>query len=91
MEAKILGTTLPVLEVDLNPGETIYSESGELSWMTSSIQMKTHTQAGGGGGFFGALKRVAAGGSLFMSEYTAAGTPGSSELCGEGAGTYYSG
>lgn len=77
MEAKILGTTLPVLEVDLNPGETIYSESGELSWMTSSIQMKTHTQAGGGGGLFGAFKRVVAGGSLFMSEYTAAGTPGS--------------
>jgi uncharacterized protein (TIGR00266 family) len=77
MQANILGTTLPVLEVDLMPGETIYSESGELSWMTSSIQMKTHTQAGGGGGFFGAFKRVVAGGSLFMTEYTPAGTPGS--------------
>ncbi len=77
MQANILGTVLPVLEIDLGPNESIYSESGELSWMTSSIQMKTHTQAGGGGGFFGALKRVASGGSLFMTEYWAVGTPGS--------------
>lgn len=77
MQAKILGTTLPVLEVDLQPGETVYSESGELSWMTSSIQMRTHTQAGGGGGLFGAFKRVVAGGSLFMTEYAAFGAPGS--------------
>lgn len=77
MEAKILGTTLPVLEIDLQPGESVYSESGELSWMTSSIQMRTHTQAGGGGGLFGAFKRVVAGGSLFMTEYSPMGAPGS--------------
>ncbi len=31
---------------------------------------------GGGGGFFGAIKRVAGGGSLFMTEYRAIGGPG---------------
>ena len=41
--------------------------------MSSSVQMTTHTQFGGGGGFFGALKRVAGGGSLFMTEYRAVG------------------
>ena len=51
MQARILGTTMPVLEVDLNPNESVFSESGELSWMTASIQMTTHTQMGGGGGF----------------------------------------
>jgi uncharacterized protein (TIGR00266 family) len=76
MQHIIQGTTLPVLEVQLQPGETIFSESGELSWMTSTIQMKTHTQAGGGGGFMGAFKRVVGGGSLFMTEYSALGGPG---------------
>jgi uncharacterized protein (AIM24 family) len=39
--------------------------------MTASIQMTTHTQMGGGGGFFGVLKRAAAGASIFMTEYRA--------------------
>jgi len=76
MQAKIQGTTMPALDVQLDPNESVYSESGELSWMTSSIQMTTHTQMGGGGGIFGALKRVAGGGSLFMTEYRAMQVPG---------------
>jgi len=76
MQARIQGTTMPVLEVELDPNESVYSESGELSWMTGSIQMMTHTQMGGGGGLFGALKRVAGGGSLFMTEYRAYQYPG---------------
>jgi uncharacterized protein (TIGR00266 family) len=67
---------MPVLDVRLEPNESVFSESGELSWMTSSIQMTTHTQMGGGGGIFGALKRVAGGGSLFMTEYRAMGAAG---------------
>ncbi len=76
MQSRILGTTMPVLEVMLQPGEAIISEAGELSWMTSSVQMTTHTQMAGGGGFFGAIKRVAGGGTLFMTEYSALGMPG---------------
>jgi uncharacterized protein (TIGR00266 family) len=71
MQTRIQGTTMPVLDVLLEPNESVFSESGELSWMTSSIQMTTHTQMGGGGGIFGVLKRVASGGSLFMTEYRA--------------------
>ena len=44
MDEKIIGTTMPVLELTLNPGEAIFAESGELSWMTSTIQMTTSTQ-----------------------------------------------
>jgi uncharacterized protein (AIM24 family) len=44
--------------------------------MTQSIQMTTHTQMGGGGGFLGVIKRVAGGGSIFMTEYSAYGMPG---------------
>ncbi len=76
MQTRIQGTTMPVLDVLLEPNESVYSESGELSWMTGSIQMTTHTQMGGGGGLFGVLKRVAGGGSIFMTEYRAFQYPG---------------
>jgi len=76
MQSNILGTTMPVLEFVLEPNESVISEAGELSWMSSSIQMTTHTQLGGGGGIFGVLKRVAGGGTLFMTEYRAMGTRG---------------
>jgi uncharacterized protein (TIGR00266 family) len=76
MQVQIQGTTMPVLNVQLDPNESVFSESGELSWMTASIQMMTHTQMGGGGGLFGVLKRVAGGGSIFMTEYRALQYPG---------------
>src|SRR5579863_7897510 len=76
MQSRILGTTMPVVEFTLDPNESVISEAGELSWMTSSIQLTTHTQFGGGGGIFGVLKRVAGGGSLFMTEYRAIGAAG---------------
>jgi uncharacterized protein (TIGR00266 family) len=76
MQTQIQGTTMPVLDVQLEPNESVFSESGELSWMTASIQMTTHTQMGGGGGLIGVIKRVAGGGSLFMTEYRAIQYPG---------------
>src|SRR5487761_2754564 len=76
MQTRIQGTTMPVLEVQLDPNESVFSESCELSWMTQSIQMATHSQKGGGGGLFGVLKRVAGGGSIFMTEYRAWQYPG---------------
>jgi uncharacterized protein (AIM24 family) len=63
MDAKVVGTVMPVLEVALDPGEVVFSESGELSWMTASIQMRTSTQAGGGGGLGGVFKRAVGGGT----------------------------
>jgi uncharacterized protein (TIGR00266 family) len=76
MQTRIQGTTMPVLEVQLDPNESVFSESGELSWMTQSIQMTTHTQMGGGGGLFGVFKRAVAGGTIFMTEYRAWQYPG---------------
>ena len=76
MQNRIVGTTMPVLEFILDHDECIISEAGELSWMGASIQMTTHTQFAGGGGIFGAIKRVVGGGSLFMTEYRSLGGPG---------------
>ncbi len=76
MQSRIVGTTMPVLEFTLDPNDSVISEAGELSWMSSSIQMTTHTQMAGGGGLFGVIKRVAGGGTLFMTEYRAMGKAG---------------
>jgi uncharacterized protein (TIGR00266 family) len=76
MQNRIAGTTMPAVEFILEPNESVISEAGELSWMSASIQMTTHTQFAGAGGFLGAIKRVAGGGSLFMTEYRAIGAAG---------------
>ncbi|MEY9845297.1 AIM24 family protein [Streptacidiphilus sp. MAP5-3] len=77
MQADVKGSTLPVLEVQLAPGELVVTPHGELSWMSANVQM-TQTvggQQGGGGGFMGAMKRVLGGGGLFLTQYQAQGGP----------------
>lgn len=77
MEHKIVGTVMPVLELSLQPGEKVFAESGELSWISMAIQMETGTAVGGQqGGFMAVLGRAMAGGSIFMTEYTAQGGEG---------------
>ena len=66
---------MPALEIVLDPNESVVAVSGELSWMTESITLSTVVQHGGGG-FFGAIKRIAGGGSLFVTRYKAEGAPG---------------
>jgi uncharacterized protein (TIGR00266 family) len=75
MNHQILGTTLPVLEVQLSPGESVVAVSGELSWMSASIDLQTTTGMSGGG-LGGLFKRVVGGGSIFMTKYTAQGAAG---------------
>ena len=76
MQHEIIGSAMPVLEMHLAAGESIVAVSGELSWMTSTIDLTTTTQFGGGGGFLGTFKRVVGGGSLFMTQYSARGGDG---------------
>jgi len=77
VDYKILGTTLPVLEVDLQPQEWIFAESGELSWMTQSIGLQSGTAVGGQqGGLFGAITRAISGSTIFMTQYYAYQAPG---------------
>ena len=76
MQHAITGTTMPVLQMQLDAGEKIVAEPGEFSWMTENIQLNTTTMAAGARGFLGVLGRALAGGGLFMTEYTAVGAPG---------------
>jgi len=65
VEHRIEGTTLPVLIVNLKPGDRIYSSSGGMSWMTQQIEMHTNT----GGGIGKMFKRALSGESLFIVDY----------------------
>src|SRR5580704_223748 len=77
MQEQLLGTTMPVLSISLDPGESVVAEAGEFSWMTDSIQMSTGVGGGmGGQALIGALKRKISGSSLLMSTYSAKGTTG---------------
>jgi uncharacterized protein (TIGR00266 family) len=73
MQTEIKGTTMPVLEVTVQPGEQIISTHGELSWMTANIRM---SQTMGGGGFMRGLKRALGGGGIFLTRFEAVGSAG---------------
>jgi uncharacterized protein (TIGR00266 family) len=76
MRSHIIGATLPVLELALDRGEALVAETGQLSWMTGGIELRTTTNAAGNAGFLGAIGRALSGGGLFMTEYTAPYAPG---------------
>lgn len=65
MQHHIEGTVFPTLEVQLARGETIFTESGGMAWMTEGIEMTTSTR----GGLMAGLGRALAGESLFMVTY----------------------
>lgn len=67
MKYEILGKTVPVVEVSLNQGESIYTQSGGMSWQTEGIKMKTNAR----GGVMKSLGRMFVGESIFMSSYKA--------------------
>jgi uncharacterized protein (TIGR00266 family) len=76
MKSKVTGTTMPVLEIGLEPGDVIVAEPGEFSWMTDNVRLNTTTQTAGARSFLGAIGRALGGGGLFMTEYRAEGGNG---------------
>ena len=72
METRIVGTTMPVLEISLAAGETLTTEGGEVGWYSQGMALETSTRfgSGGKGGFLSSLKRAVGGGQLFLTEYT---------------------
>lgn len=68
MQYRIVGDTMPAVEVILNNGEGMYTQSGGMAWMTEGIEMSTSTK---GGLLKGLGRKMLAGESMFMAQYTA--------------------
>lgn len=72
MKYEIKGTPLPVAICNLDAGETMITERGSMSWMSSNMKMETTSN----GGIGKALGRMFAGEALFQNRYTPEGGPG---------------
>lgn len=72
MQYRIEGGQLPVVICDLAAGESVITERGSMSWMTSNMRMDT-TSNGGLGKAFG---RLFSGEAMFQNKYTADRVPG---------------
>lgn len=64
---EIFGGNLPAVSIRLDTGQSIYTQSGGMLWMSSGITMETNMK----GGFGKGLGRMFSGDSLFMATYTA--------------------
>ncbi|MDJ0757495.1 MAG: TIGR00266 family protein [Ardenticatenaceae bacterium] len=69
MQYEIKGTTMQTLEIVMEQGESVYTESGGMAWMTGNIAMDTNTK----GGLMKGLARSLAGESLFLTTYSCNG------------------
>lgn len=67
MEYRIMGQTVPLVEMKLNKGETVYTQSGGMAYQSEGISMKTNAR----GGIMKGIGRMFAGESIFMANYTA--------------------
>ena len=67
MEYRIVGQTVPVVEVKLNKDESMYTQSGGMAYQTEGIKMHTNAR----GGVMKSLGRMFSGESIFMANYTA--------------------
>ena len=67
MKYRIVGSTVPAVEIAMEAGESMYTQSGGMAWKTEGIEMSTSTR----GGFLKGLGRMFSGESFFMATYKA--------------------
>jgi len=76
VDYEILGSEMQVVEVELDPGETVVAEAGAMNYMEEGIEFTARMGDGSEPeqGFFGRLasagKRMIAGESLFLTHFT---------------------
>ncbi|MBF0369753.1 MAG: TIGR00266 family protein [Magnetococcales bacterium] len=76
VDYEIIGDDIQLVEVELDPGETVIAEAGGMSYMEEGIEFEAKMGDGSNmsGGFFGGLlnigQRVLTGESLFMTHFT---------------------
>lgn len=68
MRYQVIGDTMPAVEVVFDrPGETMYTQSGGMAWMSEGISMDSNMR----GGLGKSIGRMFSGESLFMATYKA--------------------
>lgn len=67
MEYQLIGDVMPAVEVRMQSGEAMYTQSGGMVWMSEGIKMDTNTN----GGVLKGFTRKFAGESMFMATYSA--------------------
>lgn len=76
VDFKIMGDDMQIVEIELDPGETVIAEAGSMNYMESGIQFETKMGDGSNpkAGFMDKLmsvgKRMLTGESLFMTHFT---------------------
>ncbi|MEE0061050.1 MAG: TIGR00266 family protein [Acutalibacteraceae bacterium] len=71
MNYNIEGGVMPVLEVNLDAGETIVTQGGGMVWMSPNLKMETTA-----GGISKAFTKIVSRESIFQNRYTAMNGPG---------------
>jgi uncharacterized protein (TIGR00266 family) len=77
MQYEIHGTTLQTLEITLQRGETIFSQTHQMAWMSNHMHMETNT----GGGVIKGLVRSLSGASLFLTQFSPENDKGLVAFC----------
>ena len=67
MDYRMLGDILPAVEIRLQAGEAMYTQSGGMAWMSDGFTLDSNVK----GGLMKGLGRMFSGESLFMATYTA--------------------
>jgi len=76
---QINGAAHQVVEVQLQPGQRVFSETGGMAWLDPTITLETLMPSTGGGvlgALGGALSRAVSGTSIFLNYFTATHGPG---------------
>ena len=66
IDYEIIGSDLQIVEIELDPEESVRAEAGAMLYMEKEIEMETNT----GGGFFSGFKRMLSGSSFFITNFT---------------------
>lgn len=75
IEYEIIGHDLQLIEIELDPGETVIAEAGAMNYMEEGISFEAKmgdgtSPSGGLSGLLSAAKRAVGGGGLFLTHFT---------------------
>ena len=67
MKYQIIGGSFPAVNVILDAGETVITQSGAMAWSDASVEMSTNAE----GGLLKSIGRMFSGASLMFVRHTA--------------------